>query len=164
MKHSLFILLLVALSSCEGIGQTDLRGTVVDNYEGLPQEGIIVEIANRTTTTDSSGAFIIQNLEPGEHTLRLKRKTGELLVSRQIRFAENEPLSLSLEVPPFCPYNPNAQICPICKKKDQVVDILYGFPSEEMFEASDRGDIMLGGCEVSNCDPHHYCKRDKIEF
>ena len=37
--------------------------------------------------------------------------------------------------------------CPKCGGK--VVEILYGEPTYEAFEASERGEIVLGGCCIS---------------
>jgi hypothetical protein len=35
--------------------------------------------------------------------------------------------------------------CPECGSSD-VVKIVYGMPDPEMFEASERGEVVLGGC------------------
>lgn len=37
--------------------------------------------------------------------------------------------------------------CPKCGGK--VVKIIYGEPTEELFEASDRGEVILGGCCIA---------------
>jgi len=47
-------------------------------------------------------------------------------------------------------------ICPACKQKTGV-EILYGFPSIEMAEASERGEIVLGGCCIDLNDPERAC-------
>ncbi len=36
------------------------------------------------------------------------------------------------------------QTCPKCNGK--IVDIIYGEPSYELFEAAERGEVVLGGC------------------
>lgn len=38
-------------------------------------------------------------------------------------------------------------ICPRCKSKN-VVPVIYGYPTSEALAASDRGDVMLGGCVI----------------
>lgn len=40
-------------------------------------------------------------------------------------------------------YNPPP--CPTCHKADNVIPLCYGYPSEEMAEAAERGEIGLGG-------------------
>jgi hypothetical protein len=52
--------------------------------------------------------------------------------------------------------------CPYCLKNDEVIPILYGFPSHESFRKAERGEVYLGGCEIS--PTRFYCKRDDREF
>jgi hypothetical protein len=54
------------------------------------------------------------------------------------------------------------EVCPYCHEKDEVIPILYGFPSHEGFRKADRGEVYLGGCEITPYS--YYCKRDDREF
>lgn len=36
--------------------------------------------------------------------------------------------------------------CPQCGGK--VVEIAYGFPSNELFEEFEKGNVILGGCDI----------------
>ena len=45
--------------------------------------------------------------------------------------------------------------CHHCGSK--VLRIQYGYPSHEMMEASERGEILLGGCIVSEDSPDYAC-------
>lgn len=47
---------------------------------------------------------------------------------------------------------------------DEIVPILYGFPSEESFLKADSGLVVLGGCELPENPKNYYCKKHKIEF
>jgi len=42
--------------------------------------------------------------------------------------------------------------CPKCQSEN-VAAIEFGFPSPEMIEGADKGDIVLGGCCVTEDDP-----------
>ena len=53
-------------------------------------------------------------------------------------------------------------ICPRCLENDEVIPILYGFPTHDAFVKADRGEVYLGGCEITPYS--HYCKRDDREF
>jgi hypothetical protein len=53
--------------------------------------------------------------------------------------------------------------CPKCQSED-VARILFGYPSPEMFEGADRGDIVLGGCCVEVDDPDWHCKDCEHEW
>lgn len=58
--------------------------------------------------------------------------------------------------------------CPICNGK--VVPIVYGEPSCELFEAAERGEVVLGGCCIEvdengcNMMPSWVCVDCKTEF
>lgn len=47
-------------------------------------------------------------------------------------------------------------VCPKCRS-DRTVPILYGYPSHEAFEAEERGELILGGCEMIDGMPHEDC-------
>ena len=53
--------------------------------------------------------------------------------------------------------------CPNCGSA-RVVPILYGYPSLEMFQAADRGEIALGGCLISGNDPMTLCLNCETSF
>jgi hypothetical protein len=45
--------------------------------------------------------------------------------------------------------------CPRCGSAG--IPIVYGLPSHELFEAADRGEVALGGCEVFDEQPRWRC-------
>jgi uncharacterized lipoprotein YmbA len=47
---------------------------------------------------------------------------------------------------------------------DNVIPIVYGFPSEEAFHKADSGLVILAGCIVPENPKYYYCKKHKIEF
>lgn len=47
--------------------------------------------------------------------------------------------------------------CPQCGSED-VIGIVYGYPTEETLERAKAGEVRLGGCVVDYCDPNRYCK------
>ena len=52
--------------------------------------------------------------------------------------------------------------CPKCN--NNLIEIVYGMPSSELFEAEERGEIILGGCCVSDNDPKYHCENCDIDF
>ena len=54
--------------------------------------------------------------------------------------------------------------CPVCRKKDQVVPIVYGKPGKKLMDKAKRGKVRLGGCVLSEDSKSRYCKRDDKEF
>lgn len=54
------------------------------------------------------------------------------------------------------------EACPFCGEKDEAIPILYGFPTHAGFMKAERGEVYLGGCEIS---PYlFFCKRCDREF
>ena len=52
--------------------------------------------------------------------------------------------------------------CPKCG--DQLIEIVYGMPGPELFEASERGEVILGGCCITGDDPKYHCKKCKLDY
>jgi hypothetical protein len=78
-------------------------------------------------------------------------------------------VELNMTFPFDCSHNKNSKqkICPVCKKNDEVIPILYGlmgFDAKGNSFFKDYGEFMPGGCNVSPCDPTWYCKRDDCRF
>jgi len=42
-------------------------------------------------------------------------------------------------------------VCRLCGGR--TIPIAYGFPGDDLFEAAERGEIVLGGCVLSGDDP-----------
>jgi hypothetical protein len=64
--------------------------------------------------------------------------------------------------PPDPAGNPE-RACPKGGQHDPV-KISYGYPSGEMFEAYERGEIILGGCVMSRSSPTSRCRRCGLEM
>ena len=47
--------------------------------------------------------------------------------------------------------------CPRCGSTEST-PILYGYPTNEAFEAAQRGEIALGGCIVGDESPDFECR------
>lgn len=47
--------------------------------------------------------------------------------------------------------------CPYCGGR--IVPIIYGEPSEEVFEKYSKGEVMLGGCCITGDDPEWECNK-----
>jgi len=50
--------------------------------------------------------------------------------------------------------------CPTCG--DRLIPMAYGYPTIELLEAADRGEVRLGGCCIMNNSPSFACSCDEI--
>ncbi len=59
---------------------------------------------------------------------------------------------------------PDIKKCPRCKSED-VVEIIYGMPTEELLkEIEKKGNYWLGGCCISPDNPDYHCKNCDYEW
>ncbi len=54
--------------------------------------------------------------------------------------------------------------CPRCGSADQVVEVVYGLPSQETAERARRGELVLGGCILRPDFPAWYCRACELDF
>ncbi len=63
----------------------------------------------------------------------------------------------------------NTIYCPKCNSRN-IIPIIYGYPTHEMFEESDNGECILGGCcivpyeESENSFDQYHCKDCGFEW
>jgi len=66
------------------------------------------------------------------------------------------PLGVSYGVKPM-----NERVrCPHCNEPLKLVPIIYGYPMPEVFDQARRGEVVIGGCMVSDDprdDPRYAC-------
>ncbi len=67
-----------------------------------------------------------------------------LRFEHRVRPARSAPMSRS-------------RTCPTCGAAG--VRIVYGMPGSELFEAADRGEVVLGGCVIGDDDPAYACTK-----
>ena len=53
--------------------------------------------------------------------------------------------------------------CPNCGSLN-VIDIIYGLPTEEAFLLSEEGYIKLGGCVINFPHSKYFCKNCEFEW
>lgn len=54
--------------------------------------------------------------------------------------------------------------CPNCNSNENVIEIIYGYPTEEGMEDFRHGLKHLGGCGFDSRSPDSYCKKCKRSF
>lgn len=53
--------------------------------------------------------------------------------------------------------------CPSCGSTD-AVEIAYGYPTTEAWEAEQRGEVVLGGCVIGPESPDYECRSCHIHL
>jgi hypothetical protein len=167
MKPLQIILLLFMLCNCTADAQV-ISGKVINRKTGEPIQAAFIAIEEKKINakqqflqTDINGYFSIQ-LKPAKYRLRIQMPGSCDTVINSIELKDTSSITIEARLPLYCRYEASEKnnSCPVCKKKRNVIPVLYGLPAGEM----DEENYYYAGCEITCCDPHWYCKKDKITF
>ncbi len=166
MKQLIIILTILASSQFCFSQSGIIKGHVQNNNEneGLAFANVFLDNTNIKTNTDSNGDFIIDNIPAGIYDLKISFIGFQDTTLTSIKVSNDTIIDLYIDYPPHCKYKQDDKTCPICKKKDKVIPIVYGLPGKRLLKKAEKGKVKLGGCIITGCDPKWYCKRDKKEF
>jgi hypothetical protein len=110
------------------------------------------------TKTDSSGKFYVSKLSPGLYSLAIYCFRNDLIID-SIKIFKDSTTQLEIAYPGPCRYVYENGKKPECKEghTDNIIPIVYGKPGPETMQKAEKGLVYLGGCMVTDCDPHYYC-------
>ncbi|GAB2807669.1 hypothetical protein [Ferruginibacter profundus] len=171
MKFSFTICLVFqSLFSFSQTGKIKLDVTITDTSKPCSLEIYVNRksaIVKRLTVNES-GTYQINELEEGYYSLKLFSfySTAHSLTIDSVYIYKDSLINLTATYPVPCRYNYPKNHIPKCPYNhvDKIVRIVYGKPGREMIKKAEKGEIHLGGCLVSGCDPHFYCTIHKLEL
>jgi hypothetical protein len=173
MKVRAASLLLFVFLTLLSYSQT-ITGRVFERRVNKYMSGVMIFVMDAqskkqvaSTLTDLSGNFKT-NLKPGNYNVKATMPGSCDSTIYNVRVTGNSNTEVKFVLPSFCIYDSleKNKVCPICHKKDQVIPIEYGLRMNITGAKNDGEGVTFydGGCEVTCCDPHLYCKRDKKKF
>ena len=119
---------------------------------------------NISTYTDSLGNYFMDSIPVGSQSFLFYASGYQDTIVYDIPFKKDSITYVNILYPTFCKYSDMKSNCPICLKKNKVIPIIYGYPSDKMRKKNEQGKIRLGGCILTGCDPKWYYKKDNKEF
>lgn len=143
-----------------------IEGMVFDSVEntGIAYATLALIKADRETVSDKEGKFIFQNVPLGEDMLKCSLIGYGTPRRINIKIYEDSTFFIRINLA-ACEYDLlGGGDCPICKQTDEVIPIEYGEPTNKRLKQAMKGKVMLGGCMISPCNPHWYCKKDNVSF
>jgi hypothetical protein len=147
-----------------------IRGTVVDGFENEPVSFASVLLYDSSGTKilnqkvgDLDGRFCFDSLKAGIYCLKIFSVENGDTLYRNVKTNNNASERFDIHNPCIYDRREKDKTCPVCGKKNKVIPIRYGLLIDLNGKKSKK-DFYPGGCEVTNCDPHWYCKRDKKKF
>ena len=169
MKEIL-ITLIITFVYFNSYSQTgSIEGTIKDTISGdwlAFANVVLLRNSNQilVTSADINGKYVINEIVEGNYSLKINYVGYPKLIIDSIQVNSNDNIIINILFPPFCKYNNKDGICPVCNKKDKVIPIVYGYPGKRLIKNSNKGNLIIGGCMITGCDPDWYCKRDENEF
>jgi hypothetical protein len=162
-------MILVFLNLClAGFGQDfgSLEGLVCDSTENqnLPYVNIILLDTKIGTFSDTLGRFELNNIPVGEYNIEFSYIGYSKKKLERLRIFKDSTLFIKISL--FnCEYDVlGRKNCPICKKSDEVIPIVYGWPSRKTKKQAKKGKLWISVYGMDPCHPHWYCKRDEERF
>ncbi len=118
------------------------------------------------TVPDSTGLFKLNNINEGVYDLEIRQIGYRDFVSYRLRISNDTITNIAIAYPPPCVFIYAKGQRPICigGHTDKIIPIVYGLPTKKTMKKAEKGLIHLGGCIVTNCDPHYYCTIHKVEL
>ncbi len=112
-------------------------------------------------------SYIFDSLEAGIIAIQIDGSDHQPdTIIENVLLSCGKTTEIDVTYPLYCRYiaRVNNNICPGCKKKDQVLPIHYGEPFSSDPKSEWSLSHYLGGCKLTGCDPIWFCKRDNLKF
>jgi len=162
---TLFAFLILVLSLPAHSQVALLRGRVMDVTDRGFIQGAQLKFLKNDTTISSGfmGNYRIGLRKSLTDTIEITHPVyGSTIVT--VSLGDKTVKELDIHFPVDCSLVTKTDICPKCKSNKHILNIVYGYPSDELMKDAEKGKVRLGGCVVDNCVPRHYCKTDDLEF
>ncbi len=173
-----------------------VSGSVLDLTTKRPLAGAKVELqigvdknheTIASTTTDTTGIFVFENIKPKQYSLSCFYKMnydktnfpkevldnlGRYEIDSNFNVLVGQTYNHKFYLMVSCLYDSTKgqDFCPVCKKKDMVQPILWGLPVYDnngkcVINGKDVSEYYLAGCSPDWwCNPTKHCKRCNIDF
>lgn len=172
MKSLLSILLL--LTCHYTFGQTAVvKGTLIDRVTRDPYffEHIELVGTGQNERSGPGGEFLFDSLTPGRYQIWVENRFADNDYFQEgesywFNVPNNDTTTIVVEVVLRCVYemHKDDKRCPRCHKKNEVIPMSYGLLIGDIPMKRGKETFHDGGCEITGCDPHWYCRRDHTKF
>jgi hypothetical protein len=163
MRILAVIVFVIAFNGMEA--QTITGKVFIRNDERLPLAIVSLSDTSNShiiigTVTDIDGIYKIDTIYFGYCKLHIKYLgVGDTAITLNI--TRDTIINIKLDGP--CEYDKSIHdsTCPVCHKTDEVIPIVYGYNVNPNGKDT---TFNADGHTVSYCQPHWYCKKDKVKF
>ena len=134
MKKLIIILINLSITQFSFAQTGIMKGQVYDKDEkvGFISAKVVLINQNIETYTDENGKFILDSIPIGKHDLKVSFPLSRDLVLSSINVTKDTVINLFINYPPPYSYTFKNKTCPICKKQNRVIPIVYGYPGKNL--------------------------------
>ena len=164
-----FVFFLISLSTFCQTGQ--INGQIKKQDTLLEFKYLVVVLKQsdsiiKGTVPDIYGHFSLNNIAEGFYSLVIQQIGYRDDVTDSLKISRDTTIDVNFIYPLPCKfvYIKGQKVKCIGGHTDNIIPILYGLPAKKTFEKAKKGLVLLGGCIVSDCDPHYYCTIHKREL
>lgn len=160
------ILILSAQNTVFPQGFGSVTGIVYDSIggSGVPYASLRFLNAGLGTRSDREGKFEFAAVPAGGDVLECALLGYGSPRRINLEITADSAIFLVIDLS-ICEYDLiGSGDCPVCGRSNEAIPIVYGEPAGRTLRKAKRGKVYLGGCAVTQCDPHWYCKRDKVKY
>jgi hypothetical protein len=168
MKHiTFFILCSITIFS---YGQkTQIIGQVEKNSKEVDYKYLTILLRQNDSTIsgavpDSTGSFKMKDIRNGCYKFVIQQIGSRDYVIENIRLDKDTTINFLYPPPCLFIHKKGERIVCIGGHTDHIIPIIYGYPTQKTMKKAKKGIVLLGGCEVTDCDPHYYCTIHKKEL
>ena len=165
-----YITILFSLFGKSQVGKLDIKITLT-NTDTTSQYFVDTWVLNGNSTVSrigikGNGLHHLGDFKVGVYNLELYDYKTRRMKIDSVKINADSVTTLNIIYPALCKFIYPENYKPLCPQghNDEVVKILYGYPTKKAMKEAEKGLIYLGGCIISDCDPKYYCKKHKIQF
>lgn len=166
-KPSPLLFILILLATRFMCPAQAVSGRVISVPDSSALAGVKITVAGtaRTTETDGQGNFYFDSIPAGEFRLAFAY-AGHRDTSMMYSCDSTPNQFLYVPFVLICNYSRSAVVtgCPHCHRRNEVIPIKYGFATSKIVKQAEHGELVLGGCMITGCEPWWHCKRCRKNF
>lgn len=144
----------------------EIEGKIISHFnsEIFPGASLIILGTNHSTQSDFYGNYSLKDIKAGKYDIEVEFVNFAKDTLQNIEITDGKTTELVIKLPLDCYPKNKKRICPQGEHRNNIIQIIYGLPSEKQMKRAKKGKLKLGNCVVTGCEPNWYCKIHKTEF
>jgi hypothetical protein len=149
--------------------KTQITGQIAKSQKEVDYKYLTIFLKQNDSTIsgaipDTTGYFKIKNIPDGCYNLVVQEIGSRDFVIENIKIDKDTTINFIYPPPCLFIHHKGERIACIGGHTDHIIPIVYGYPTQKTLKKAKKGIVHLGGCVVTDCDPHYYCTIHKKDL